>query len=84
MLVRKTMCRTCIYRPTSRMNLEELENQVKDEHGFFVGYRVCHAHDDKSQVCCRGFWEKRGAQSTPTQLADRLGIARFTDSPHAI
>jgi len=42
--VQKRMCATCIYRPDSTLNLEKLENDVRDKNmvGFFSGYRVCH------------------------------------------
>ena len=77
--VRKTQCETCIYRKDSPLDLEELERKVKDDHGFFSGYRICHKHINESNVCCRGFWNKRGRQSTATQIASRLRIVYFSD-----
>lgn len=80
MLVRKTMCKTCIYRPESPLDLERLENECKDRFGFYAGYRICHAHQDASNVCCRGFYNAHGDESTPLQIAGRLGLVRFTDT----
>jgi len=50
--VQDHMCSTCIYRPDSSLDLESLEDQVRDSYVGFKGYRICHRSDD---VCCRGF-----------------------------
>ena len=52
--VQKKMCKTCIYREDSTLDLEHLENQVRDEFMGFKGHRTCHHSDD---ACCRGLWE---------------------------
>lgn len=77
--VRKTQCKTCIYRPDSPLDLNDLEDEVKDKYGFFVSYRVCHHHRGDSGVCCRGFWERHKDKAGPTQLAQRLNIVEFSN-----
>ena len=77
--VRKTMCKTCIYRPSSMLNLEELEEEVKDGHGFFVKYRVCHSSGEDINACCRGFWNNHKDTATPTQIARRLNLVKYSD-----
>lgn len=72
------MCATCIYRPDSPLDLEELENVVRDPHleGFFKAHRTCHHSKD---VCCRGFWERHKDHFTAGQLAQRLCAVEFVD-----
>lgn len=80
--VRRTMCRTCIYRDDSPLDLEQLEAQVADDHmpGFFKGYRACHHHRGRGvTVCCRGFWEAHKDSFTLGQLAQRLGLVEFSN-----
>jgi hypothetical protein len=71
--VQARQCRTCIYRPDSRLDLAKLENDVR---GFFKGFRICHHSHD---VCCRGFWERHRDSFTAGQIAQRLGIVEFVD-----
>lgn len=79
--VRKTMCRTCIYREDSPLDLEKLEAEVADPRmeGHFKGYRSCHHHTNKSGVCCRGFWEKHKDRFDLGQLAQRLGFVEYSN-----
>ena len=70
--VRKKQCSTCIYRKDSCLNLKELEDAIKDRHGHFSGFRICHHHND--QTCCQGFYARHRRNSTPLQLADRWGL----------
>ena len=83
--VRKTQCSTCIYRKKDAedgtplyWDIETLEDQVKDEHGFFNSHRICH-HDrvegedmDDRDVCCRGFWNRHKDEFPAGQMAQRL------------
>ena len=55
LVIRKTQCRTCIYRPDSPLDLEQLENQVRDTVG--------------KTVCCRGFWNRHAGDFPADQLA---------------
>ena len=41
-VVQKTMCSTCIYRKDSPLDLEHLEDQVRDKYGGFEKHRQCH------------------------------------------
>lgn len=75
-LVQRRMCVTCIYRPDSPLDLKKLENDVRDQYGFFKGSRICHHSDD---VCCRGFWERYKDEFQAGQLAQRLGMVHFVD-----
>ena len=73
--VRKTRCPTCIYRKASPINIERLENEVKDRFGF-RGYRICHHTED---ACCRGFWNRHKDEFQVGQIAQRLGFVEETD-----
>lgn len=75
--VQSKACATCIYRKDSGMNIEKLENDVKDKHGFFQGHRVCHHASDKSGVCCRGFWNRHKNEFPAGQIAQRLQMVEF-------
>ena len=76
--VRRTACDTCIYKGGIPLNrdLEEIEAEIKDEHGYFDGYRICH-HSGNS--CCRGFWNKHKDDFPAGQIAQRLGFVEFVD-----
>lgn len=67
-------CSTCIYRSDSPLDLDELENKVRDPHGGFQGYRVCHKTED---VCCRGFWNAHKDEFPAGQIAQRLDAVEF-------
>lgn len=74
--VRAHACPTCIYRTDSANDIEQLEAEVRDEHGFYVKYRICHYHE---AACCRGFWNRHRDRCEPTQLAQRLGVVVWID-----
>lgn len=75
------MCKTCIYRPDSTLDVKELEDRVRDPRmrDYFVGYRECHHAKRGSGICCRGFWERHANAFTAGQLAQRLGLVSFVD-----
>ena len=54
-------CGTCIYRKDSPLDLDRLEEQVRDDFGGFKGHRICHQHDT---ACCRGFWNAHKTSSS--------------------
>ena len=72
-------CPTCIYRKDSPLNLEALENEVRDPHVGFWGSRICHYTED---VCCRGFWNAHKDEFPAGQIAQRLGFVVFVEEPH--
>lgn len=76
--VQKRLCRTCIYRPDSPLDLKKLEGDIRDPRmaGFFKGFRICHF---SRSACCRGFWEKNKNNFTAGQVAQRLGLVRFVE-----
>lgn len=74
--VQKKQCSTCIYRKNSPLDIQKLEAQVKDEHGFFKGHRVCH---HSKEVCCRGFWNKHKDKFQVGQIAQRLNCVEFVN-----
>lgn len=74
--VQRRMCKTCIYRPNLDWDLKALENEVRDPHIGFKGWRVCHHADD---VCCRGFWNRHNNEFQMGQVAQRLGWVEFVD-----
>ena len=77
--VQKRMCESCIYRPGSPLDLEELQQQVADPNmeGHFKGFRECHHAKAGSGVCCRGFWEAHKDHFDAGQLAQRLTAMGF-------
>ena len=78
-LVRKKMCRTCIYRPDSPLDLESLENDVRDPYSGFKSYRECHHRIYGSGVCCRGFWNQHKDEFQAGQIAQRLDLVVEVD-----
>lgn len=74
--VQKRMCSTCIYRPDSTLNLEVLEDDVRDPHMGFKGHRICHHSKD---VCCCGFWQAHKDDFPAGQIAQRLGVVEFVE-----
>lgn len=72
--VRATACPTCIYRNDSPLDLEKLEDEVRDGHGFLVGHRICH-HSDT--LCCRGYWNRHKDEFPLGQIAQRLEAVVF-------
>lgn len=74
--VMKTMCPTCIYRPDTPLDLERLENEVRDPHIGFKGHRICHSSSDS---CCRGFWEAHKDDFPAGQIAQRLDMVEFIE-----
>lgn len=76
--VQKNACASCIYRKDSTLDLEKLENDVKDPflEGHFKGHRVCHHSHD---ACCRGFWNKHKDKFDLGQIAQRLNMVEFVE-----
>lgn len=72
------VCPTCIYRADSALSLEKLENDVRDKHVGFEGWRTCH-HSHSDPACCRGFWNAHAWEFPAGQIAQRLGIVEFID-----
>lgn len=74
--VQKKMCDTCIYRPNSPLDIEKLENEIRDKYTGFTGHRVCH---HSKNVCCRGFWNKHKNEFQAGQIAQRLDQVEFVE-----
>lgn len=77
--VQREMCRTCIYRTDSPLDIAELEAQVADPYGGFSGHRLCHHADDAAGVCCHGFWVRHKDAFPGGQIAQRLGAVELVD-----
>lgn len=77
--VQKKRCRTCIYNPNSPLDLEKLEDDVRDEYIGFKGHRVCHHAPDDSGVCCKGFWDAHKDEFQAGQIAQRLNMVEFVN-----
>lgn len=58
------------------MDIEKLENDVRDPHMGFKGHRTCHHSDN---VCCRGFWDRHKDEFAVGQIAQRLNCVEFVD-----
>ena len=77
-LVRKMACETCIYREDNPLDLNRLEDEVRDSHVGFASFRICHDHADaKDEVCCRGFWNRHKDAFALGQVAQRLNQVHF-------
>lgn len=77
--VQAQQCASCIYRPDSPLDLQQLETAIADPHleGRFRGHRICHHSKD---VCCRGFWDAHKDHMTGLgQIAQRLNMVQFVD-----
>jgi hypothetical protein len=74
--VQAKACETCIYRKDSLLDLQHLEDQIRDKHTpeMFSGYRICHHSDD---ACCRGFWNRHKDKFPAGQIAQRLNAVVF-------
>lgn len=72
--VQQNSCATCIYRKDSDLDIQVLEDQVRDEHIGFKGHRICHHSKD---ACCRGFWNRHKDEFPLGQIAQRLGLVEF-------
>ena len=83
LLVRKTQCATCIYRPDSPLDIEHLESQVRDRWGGFKGFRACHHHEGTT-VCCHGFWSRHAGEFPGGQLAVRTNLVFTIDGGGAV
>lgn len=77
--VQRRMCKTCIYRPDSPLDLKRLEAAVADKHGGFAKHRQCHHTDARRPACCRGFWDRHKDEFAGGQLAQRLNRVVFVD-----
>jgi hypothetical protein len=74
--VQAKACATCIYRKDSSLDIERLEDQVRDPHMGFKGHRVCHHSKD---ACCRGFWNRHKDEFALGQIAQRLNFVEFVN-----
>ena len=74
--VQRTMCKTCIFRPDSPLDLERILEQVRDCHVGFSEHRVCHHSSD---ACCAGFWAAHKDEFPMGQIAQRLGMVEMVD-----
>ena len=75
--VRKRPCSTCIYRSDCLLDLEHLEQEVRDLYVGFRSWRVCHDPPcGDEEVCCRGFWNRHKDKFAVGQLAQRLSLVK--------
>lgn len=76
----REMCSTCVFRPGNLMHLRpgRLRGMI-DEATANDGAIICHCTLDGDRAVCRGFFDRH--QTTPLQLAERLGVMREIDPP---
>lgn len=72
-------CSTCIYRKDLHWDLTKLENQVRDPHMGFNGYRICHHQKRRGKICCRGFWDHHKNEFPLGQIAQRLNMVTYVE-----
>lgn len=75
--VQSELCKTCIYRGDMHCDIKKMEDEVRDKHMGFSGYRKCHHAERGSGVCCRGFWNAHKDEFASGQIAQRLGFVEF-------
>ena len=83
LLVRRTQCGTCIYRPDSPLDIEHLENEVRDPFIGFRGFRACHS-EPGATTCCRIFWDRHKNEFADGQIAIRLNAVYGIDRKNRI
>ena len=76
--VQRKRCATCIYREDCALDIQRLEDEVKDRYGFFESHRQCH-HTNENPACCRGFWDLHKDEFQAGQIAQRLDMVIFVD-----
>lgn len=76
--VQRQRCSTCIYRKDSPLDLNRLEDAVRDSYVGFSGYRACH-HARSGDVCCRGFWDHHRDEFTLGRMAQALDVVEFVN-----
>jgi hypothetical protein len=75
--VQAELCSTCIFRSGNLMELRSGRvRQMVDEAREQDSAIVCHQTLDGDNSVCRGFFERW--PTTPLQLAERLGMVRWT------
>jgi hypothetical protein len=79
--VRRTQCKTCIFRPGNLMNLVpgRVEQMVADATAA-DGCIPCHHHlhnDEPVEPVCRGFYDRHA--TTLLQIAERLDFIEWVD-----
>ena len=74
-------CKTCIYRKDSWLDLQKLEDDVRDPYVGFKGHRICHHSEN---VCCRGFWNAHKDEFPAGQIAQRWGLVEFVTADKEI
>ena len=72
--VKRRRCSSCIYRKDSPFPLAKHEDEVRDKHVGFSGFRLCHHGND---ACCRGFWDHHRDEFAAGQIAQRLNLIRW-------
>lgn len=81
--VRRTQCRTCIYRPGNLMRLQEGRKEqmeadaVRDESVI-----PCHHHIHEGQPIepvCRGYWDAHATEVVTLRMAQAMGIVEYTN-----
>lgn len=74
--VQRKMCKTCIFRADSPLDLEKLLGDIADPYGGYRGHRVCH---HSNNACCAGFWARHGDEFPLGQIAQRLNMVVMVD-----
>lgn len=81
-------CSDCIYRPGNKMALQPGRvKQMADDSVADGGVITCHQtlpygyYGDAEPAVCRGFFDARGDEVQALQVAERLGMVEFDDSP---
>lgn len=77
--VQRKMCETCIYRKSSPLDLERLENEARDDHKGFRVHRVCHHTEGPNEACCKGFWDRHKDDFPMGQISQRLNMVEEVD-----
>lgn len=80
--VYKKRCRNCLFssdRIVSSERMNEIIQECKDNDTHFI----CHVStmENSGNTCCRGFFDTIGDDITKIQIAKRLGLIEFIETP---
>jgi hypothetical protein len=84
--VRRTQCKTCIYRPENRGRIhgisDERREQMERDAARDESVIPCHSHlyeGEPIEPVCRGYWNAQADQVGLLRLAQAMDIVSYDD-----
>ncbi|MBL7789374.1 MAG: hypothetical protein JNL75_06015 [Chitinophagales bacterium] len=77
-------CKNCLFtqdRIVSSERAKEIIQECKDTNTHFI----CHLStmENNGNICCRGFFDNEGDDIDKIQIAKRLGLVEFVETPES-